>query len=96
MSCRIQSLRCKEVVCIRDGTMLGCISDVEIDTEHATVVAIVIRGRQRCFGLLGREEDIVIPWRDIEIIGEDTVLIGCAVPVPRRRRGLGKIISGDK
>lgn len=95
MSCRIQDLRCKEVICIRDGTMLGCVSDVEIDTEHAIVVAIVIRGRQRFFGLFGREEDIIIPWRDIEIIGEDTVLVGGAPP-PRRRKGGNRFLPEEK
>jgi YlmC/YmxH family sporulation protein len=76
--------------------MLGCISDIEIDTDNASVVAIVIRGRQRFFGLFGREDDIVIPWCEIEIIGEDTVLIGGNPPPPRRRGRLGRLLGDDK
>ena len=49
--------------------------DIELDTETAALTAIVIRGRWRWFGLLGREKDIVIPWEEIEVIGEDTILV---------------------
>lgn len=75
MFCRITDLRYKEVINIRDGCCLGCVSDVEIDTCTAKVLAIVIFGRCKLFGLFFREEDIIIPWKDIEIIGEDTVLV---------------------
>lgn len=75
MVCRITDLRYKEVVNITDGSCLGCVSDVDIDTQCARVVALVIFGRPRLFGLLGREEDIIIPWDQIECIGEDTVLV---------------------
>ena len=36
---------------------------------------IVIYGRPRLFGILGREEDIIIPWADIDVIGQETILI---------------------
>ena len=87
MNCRIQDLRNKEVVCLHNGAILGCVADVEVDTVCAKVVAIVIYGRLKCFGLLGREDDCVIPWQDIEIIGEDTILVKCHgnFPPPRRR-----------
>ena len=52
-----------------------------------TPKAIVIRGRYRLFGLLGREEDTVIPWEDIQVIGEDTILVRCpAIKKGARRR----------
>ena len=35
------------------------------------------------FGLLGREPDTVIPWRDIEMIGGDIVLVKCDAPPQR-------------
>lgn len=68
-------MRNKEVINIKTGVRLGCVSDVEIDTNNAVLLAIIIYGRLRCFGLLGREEDIIIRWEDIDIIGEDTVLV---------------------
>lgn len=95
MHCRIQDLRRKEVICVKDGTMLGMVCDVEIDTVTAEVLAIVIYGRPKCFGLLGRYDDCVIPWKSIEVIGEDTVLVNAAPPPFRRRRGLFGKLGGN-
>lgn len=86
MCCRIEELRDKQVVCIKNACILGCVSDVEIDTCSGKLVSIVIFGRKRCFGLFGREEDITIPWCDIEVIGSDTVLVGCDPPPSQYRR----------
>ncbi len=88
MLCRIMDLREKEVVNINDGSCMGCVSDVEIDTCCAKICAIVIYGRSRFFGLLGREEDVVICWDQIQCIGEDTVLVKYCPPPGRacRRR----------
>ena len=47
----------------------------EIDTVTARVLSLVIYGRLRFFGLLGREDDIIIKWQDIEVIGDETILV---------------------
>ncbi len=86
MSCRIAQLRHKEVVNESDGCLLGCVDDVEIDTKNACLVAIVIYGRPKLFGLLGRAPDTVIPWANIRLIGEDTILVSCRVQPPQKRR----------
>lgn len=86
MNCRITDMRSKEVVNICNGMKLGYVDDVEVDTRTATVVAIVVYGRPRFFGLLGREEDFVVPWGSIEIIGEDTILVRHDCPLPPRRK----------
>ena len=75
MTCRIAELRNKQVVCVKNGCVLGYISDVEINTSDVRLEAIVIFGRLRFFGLLGREDDIIIPWHEIEVIGRETVLV---------------------
>jgi len=75
MFCRMTDLRNKDVIDIKSGTNLGRVSDVEVDTCTASICAIVIFGRLKCFGLLGREEDIVIKWCDIEVFGEDAILV---------------------
>ncbi len=81
-------MRDKQVICIKDGTILGCVCDVEIDTSCGKLTAIVIYGRPKCFGLFGRCEDIIIPWSCIEIIGEDTILVNFDPPqnVFRKRK----------
>lgn len=73
--CSLSDLRNKEVINIRNGARLGYVDDLEINTEDSTVIAMVVYGRPRCFGLFGRDDDIVIRCKDIELIGEDTILV---------------------
>lgn len=75
MVCHVGDLRYKDVVNIKNGIRIGCVDDVEINTCTAEVTALVIYGRRKLFGLLGREEDIIIRWQDIDVIGEDTILV---------------------
>ncbi len=65
----------KEVINLTDGTCFGYAGDVFIDTETRTVTAIAVKGSRRFFGIFGREEDILIPWEEIETIGKDAVLV---------------------
>ena len=88
MNCCITELRNKEVINKENGCRLGNVYDVEVNTCDGTVVALIIFGRPRCFGLFGRDEDIKIPWNDICVIGPDTILVSfkpCDT-IPRRRR----------
>ena len=57
METRIADLRYKEVISVEDGTRYGYVGDMQIDMEDGRVKALVIPGRRRFFGLLGREED---------------------------------------
>ncbi len=86
MLCRIDDLKNKQVVCVKDGCVLGFISDVEIDTLSGNLTSIIIFGRLRFFGLLGREEDIIIPWNDIKVIGSETVLVNTELPLSLREK----------
>ena len=83
--CRIVDLRHKQVVNVKDGTCLGCVDDMEIDMATAKLVSIIIYGRLKWFGLLGREEDLSIPWEEIVTIGSDVVLVNTDLP-PRERK----------
>ena len=62
MEARIAELRSKEVISVEDGSRYGYVGDIEIDLETGHVRALVVPGRRRFFGLLGREEDRRIPW----------------------------------
>ncbi|MEE0809007.1 MAG: YlmC/YmxH family sporulation protein [Acutalibacteraceae bacterium] len=75
MTCRIDELRNKQVVCVDNGGVLGFVSDIELDTANGSLTSVIIFGRLRFFGLLGREEDIIIPWQDICVIGNETILV---------------------
>ena len=83
--CRANDLRCKDVVNVKNGCRIGCVCDFEIDLSCARINALIIYGRWRLFGLLGRHKDIIIRWGDIQLIGEDTILVNFDMPNPRRR-----------
>lgn len=88
MSCRIADLRSKEVISVKDGGRLGYVCDVELDTQTAAITALVVYGRPRLLGLLGREEDIVFPWTAVRRVGEDVILVeGAEKRSGRRLRG---------
>ena len=57
MICNISDLQYKEVIDIADGTRYGYIGDVEIDAQNGTIESVIISGKPRWFGLLGREPD---------------------------------------
>lgn len=75
MVCRIAELQFKEVIDISDGTRYGFVEDVELDPERGAIESIVVGGRARCFGLLGREPDQVFPWPSVKRFGEDIILV---------------------
>ena len=75
MICSLYDLRDKEVINIQNGEKLGYIDDIEVESEKGEVIAFVIFGRHRLWGLLGRDEDIVITCSQIKLIGRDTVLV---------------------
>ena len=72
---RFSDLRLKEVICVRDGGRFGYVGDLEFDPDSGRVAAVVIPGRLRLFGLLGREPETRIPWERVTRFGEDTVLV---------------------
>ena len=51
MNCRITDLRAKEVICVKDGSRLGNVCDVEIDTCTGQLCAIIVFGRARWCGI---------------------------------------------
>ncbi len=80
MIARITDMHEKEVINICDGTRLGFVDDVEVDTCTAQIVSIVISGHNRLFGVLGHDPDIIIHWKDIEVIGDETILVNFKCP----------------
>ena len=71
---RIALLRYKEIINLCTGHRLGFVGDVELDLSTGKVLSLIVPGRLRCFGLLGREEDYVIPFECISRIGDDIIL----------------------
>jgi len=75
MDTRIADLKYKEVISVADGTRFGFVGDLEIDVESGKVLSLVVPGKLKFFGLLGREADRYIPWDAVRRFGEDIILV---------------------
>jgi YlmC/YmxH family sporulation protein len=74
MNCCITDLTRKEVINIRTGNSLGNVGDVEVNVCNGQLTAIVLYPG-RIFGPFGKPDAFRVPWDDIKVIGEDTVLV---------------------
>ena len=91
MSAKFTQLRCKEVICVRDGRRLGFIGDILVEVPEGRVSAIVVPGQGKLLGLAGGHEEYLIPWDCIQRIGPDIVLVDAKPEecrCPRAKKGL--------
>ena len=79
-------LRYKEIIDMHSGFRLGYVYDAEFDDKEGRLISLIAPGRAKLFGLLGREDDYVLPWSCIERIGSDIILIAGKDKVIRRKR----------
>lgn len=68
-------IRRKEVINMRDGSRLGCICDLEVEQCSGLIRSIVVPGPPRFFGMLRSDEELVIPYNRISMIGDDVILV---------------------
>jgi len=79
-------LRYKEIIDIHTGYRLGYACDLELDEREGCIASLVAPGRPRLFGLLGREEDYILPWKNIVRVGSDIILVEVKGDFLRRKR----------
>lgn len=77
---RASALFDKEVICMNDGTRLGMIGEFELNTETGKIETLIIPGRPRLFGLLGRDDDIILPFACIKVMGDEVILADIEPP----------------
>ena len=79
-------LKYKEVIDVHTGFRLGCPCDIEFDDREGCVTSLICPGRPRFFGLLGREDDYILPWNCIVKLGSDIILVEAKGEFLRRKR----------
>lgn len=72
---RLFELKQKEVINICTCTVLGCVSDMEIDPCTGQILALIIPGPGKLCSFLGRDTEYIIPWKCISQIGTDIILV---------------------
>lgn len=85
MTSYFMEFRNKEIINVTNGVKIGYVDDIIFDTKNAEVISIVVHGRYRFLGIFGREDDMTINWSDIEVIGEDTILVKNDGEYPNRK-----------
>ena len=82
---RFSELRCKEVINVCTGQRLGYVGDLDIDAVTGELKALIVPGRLRLFGLLGREDDYVVPFGCVKTLGSDIILTELSGEYPRAK-----------
>lgn len=72
---KISEFQLKDVINIADGKKLGNVTDIDINLKTGRIEAIIIEGSGRFFYFLGRDNEIIISWKNILKIGEDVILV---------------------
>ena len=84
---KVTEFQVKDIVNVSDGKRLGNIEDFEINLNTGKIEAVVIGNAGKVLGFFGKEEGIIIPWKNILKIGEDVILV--------RYRDSGEYIEHD-
>lgn len=72
---KIADLKNKEIINAADGSRMGFLADVDINLQDGRLEALVLQRPSGLFGWMGKERELMIPWRMIEKIGQDTILV---------------------
>ena len=84
MGCTTVDLREKDVVNMCDGRKLGCVAELEIDTDCGKVTAIIV-SPDSIAAIIFSKNQIRIPWDKIIRIGCDTILVDSPPPPPPKK-----------
>jgi YlmC/YmxH family sporulation protein len=72
---RICELRQKEVINCKTCKRLGYVSDLEFDITCGKILAIIVPGPCRIWGIIGHDHEYVIPYHCITQIGDDIIIV---------------------
>lgn len=65
----------KEVVNITDAKKLGYVQDVTADLKTGIITSIIVPGTNKRFSIFSSDNEIIIPWEKIKVIGEEIILV---------------------
>lgn len=72
---RLSDLREKEVINICDGERLGNVCDIDFEVKTGRICNLIIPGPCRIWGILGRDQEYIVPYEQIQRIGTDVILV---------------------
>lgn len=72
---RLCDLKQKEIINTCTCRSLGCPSDIEFDIITGCLTALIVSEPGRLCNFFCRENEYIIPWKCINQIGEDIILV---------------------
>ena len=87
---RFWELKEKDVINRCNCKRLGRVNDLIFDEKKGCICSIVVPGPFRLCGLIGPDQEFIIPWNKICQIGPDAILVEICeedVLCPKRRSG---------
>lgn len=81
----LRELSGKDVILLKTGENLGRIDDLAFDENGGRLQSVILHGRAHCFGLLGCDDDLILPWESVRHVGTDVVMVD-AEPLPGAKR----------
>lgn len=72
---RFCELREKDVINRCDCKRLGRVGDLVFDDKNGCICALIVPGPFRLCGILGPDQEYIIPWNKICQIGPDIILV---------------------
>ena len=90
-------MRCKEVINVVDGRLLGHIVDMVFDVRTSRVLGFVVPASKGFFSVFRPGQEIFIPYNNICKIGEDVMLVELYnLPKSCKKNKCIGILSKDK
>ena len=72
----MESLCRKEVINVCNGNRLGYVRDINIDTQTACIISLIVVC-DNCFSIKSKNKTTAVPWDCVQVIGEAPVLVRC-------------------
>ena len=70
-----EELRSLEVINLCGGERLGFPCEFEIDVDDNKILSFTVAPTRHPFSFFGAKNEVIIPWKMIECIGEDAILV---------------------
>lgn len=72
---RIYEIRQKEVINIVNCQKIGFVCDINFDPKSGCIESLIVPGPCKLWGVLGRDQEYIIPFCQVKHIGPDVILV---------------------
>ena len=72
---RLCQLRQKVVINLCDGKRVGQVCDLVFEEKTGRILALIVPGPCKVFGMLGQDHEYEIPFCCVNCIGDDVILV---------------------